>query len=98
MGWLNRSRRCGPSPSDQRLTGVFTHIGKRYGVSKVKARFTDMEGTKVRWDRRGSKVDIKVSRYYENASEAELARIAEAAYHDMATQPLNKRSEVLISG
>ena len=81
-----------------RLTGIFTHASKRYGYSKVTARFTDMEGTKVKWKRNGSSIKFEVSRFYENADDRALADLADAVYYDIATKEGDKRSEVLIVG
>lgn len=84
--------------SDKRLTGVFTHASKRYGYSKVTARFTDMEGTKVKWKRNGGSIRLEVSRSYEAADDRTLADLADAVFYDIATKEGDKRSEVLIVG
>lgn len=71
---------------DERLANIFSQVGKRYGYSKVEAKFVDFDkGPIVKYDRRGRTFKVRVSRFYEGFPDENLATIADAVYHDIAT-------------
>ncbi len=66
--------------TDEMLTAIFSDVGRRYGFSEVKAKFSALSDFKVKWTRSYKWADFVVSDYVDRASTEALTNLADVLF------------------
>ena len=66
--------------SNEHLTEIFEHIGRRFGYDEVSARFSPFADFKVKWQRSYKWIEFEVSDYLDRAPDNVIADLAESIF------------------